>query len=120
VTFRKWLTTAVVAAGLGLGSTLPAAADGVQVGNGSTRAEYTFGSLRSVAPEAAKTQAEAWLKGVGKYDPAAFDKVWADAEASVLDRTVATLELGSPDAKGHGRGPERRPGGPEGGPGGHS
>jgi hypothetical protein len=93
VTVRKWLTTAVVAAGLGLGSALPApAAD-------NTKAEYTFGSLRTTAPEAAKAQAEAWLKKVGKFDQAAFEKVWADADASVLDRTVATLELGSPEAK---------------------
>jgi len=91
VTVRKWLTTAAVAAGLGLGSTLSASA--------SDKTEYTFGSLRAPTPEAARVQAEAWLKKAGKFDQAAFDKVWADTEASVLDRTVATLELGSPDAK---------------------
>ena len=50
-------------------------------------------------PEAAKAQAEAWLKKAGKFDQAAFDKIWAEEDASVLDRTLATLELGSADAK---------------------
>ena len=91
MTVRKWLTTAAVAAGLGLGSTLSAA--------GGEKAEYTFGALTAAAPEAAKAQAEAWLKKVGKFDAAAFDKIWAQEEASVLDRTLASLELGSDDAK---------------------
>src|SRR4051812_40072926 len=91
VTVRKWLTTAVVAAGLGLGATLSAtAAD-------PSKAEYTFGSLKAATPEAAKAQAEAWLKKTGKFDQAAFNKIWAEAETSVLDRTLATLELGSPE-----------------------
>jgi hypothetical protein len=91
VTVRKWLTTAVVAAGLGLGSTLSASA--------GEKAEYTFGSLTAASPEAAKAQAQAWLQKAGKFDQAAFDKVWANEEASVLDRTLASLELGSPEAK---------------------
>ena len=92
MTVRKWLTTAALSAGLGLGLVVPAAA-------ADPKAEFTFGTLRATAPEAAKAQAEAWLKKAGKFDAAAFDKVWADADASVLDRTVATLELGSPEAK---------------------
>jgi hypothetical protein len=91
VTVRKWLTTAVVAAGLGLGSALTAAA--------AEKAEYTFGSLTAATPDAAKAQAQAWLKKAGKFDQAAFDKIWAQEEASVLDRTLASLELGSPEAK---------------------
>jgi hypothetical protein len=91
VTVRKWLTVAAVAAGFGLGATLPATAD--------TKAEYTFGSLKATAPDAAKAQAEAWLKKAGKFDQSAFEKVWTQEEASVLDKTIATLELGSPDAK---------------------
>ena len=102
MTVRKWLTTAVVAAGLGLGATLPAAA-------ADTKTEYTFGTLRATAPEAAKAQAEAWLKKAGKFDQAAFDKIWAEDDASVLDRTIATLELGSADAKKvMDAGPQRR------------
>lgn len=92
MTLRKWLTTAIVAAGLGLGSTMSAAA-------ADPKAEFTFGTLRAAAPEVAKAQAEAWLKKVGKFDAAAFEKIWATPEASVLDRTLATLEFGSDDAK---------------------
>jgi len=92
VTVRKWLTTAVVAAGLGLGATQSAAA-------ADPKAEFTFGTVKAMAPEAAKAQAEAWLKKAGKFDQAAFDKIWAEEETSVLDRTIATLELGNADAK---------------------
>ena len=92
MTLRKWLTMAVVAAGLGLGATLPASA-------ADTKTEFTFGTLRAATPEVAKAQAEAWLKKAGKFDQAAFDKIWAQEEASVLDKTLATLEFGSPEAK---------------------
>jgi hypothetical protein len=92
VTVRKWLTTAALSAGLGLGLVVPAAA-------ADPKAEFTFGTLRAMAPEAAKAQAEAWLKKAGQFDQAAFDKVWAEADMSVLDKTLATLELGSDDAK---------------------
>jgi hypothetical protein len=68
-------------------------------GAAEPKAEYTFGSLKAAAPDAAKAQAAAWLKKVGKFDQAAVDKIWAQEEASVLDRTLATLELGSEDAK---------------------
>jgi hypothetical protein len=91
VTVRKWLTTVAVAAGLSLGSVVSASA--------GEKAEYTFGTLRAATPEAAKAQAEAWLKKTGKFDQAAYDKIWAEGETSVLDRTLATLELGSADAK---------------------
>jgi hypothetical protein len=92
VTVRKWLTAAALSAGLGLGLAVPASA-------ADPKADYTFGSLRATPPDVAKAQAEAWLKKVGKFDPTKFEAVWADADASVLDRTLATLELGSPDAK---------------------
>lgn len=92
MTVRKWLTTAALSAGLGLGLVVPA-------GAADPKAEFTFGTLRAVAPEAAKAQAEAWLKKAGKFDQAAFDKVWAEADVSVLDKTLATLELGSDEAK---------------------
>ena len=109
MTVRKWLTVAAVAAGFGLGATLPAAAD--------TKAEYTFGSLKATAPDAAKAQAEAWLKKAGKFDQAAFDKIWTQEEASVLDKTIATLELGSADAKKvMDAGPQRGGGSPQGRP----
>jgi hypothetical protein len=60
---------------------------------------FGFSSLKAATPEAAKAKSAAWLKSVGKFDQAAFDKIWAEEEATVLDRTLATLELGSPDAK---------------------
>jgi hypothetical protein len=47
----------------------------------------------------AKSQAEAWLKKAGKFEQKAFDEIWNNADASVLDRTLATLEFGNPDAK---------------------
>lgn len=92
MTVRKWLTVGAVAAGLGLGMSLPASAADI-------KSQYSFGSLRTLAPDAAKVKAESWLKKAGKFDQAAFDKVWAQEEASVLDRTLASLELGSADAK---------------------
>jgi hypothetical protein len=89
---RIWLTSAAVAAGLWLGfAPTGRAAD--------PKAEYTFGSLKAATPEEAKAKAAAWLKSTGKFDQAAFDKVWAQDEVSVLDRTLATLELGSEDAR---------------------
>ena len=92
MTIRKWLTTAALTAGLGLGLALPSVA--------ADKKDYTFGSLRTTEATVAKTQAETWLKSTGKaYDAAAFTKIWANEEASVLDRTLASLELGSDDAK---------------------
>jgi hypothetical protein len=71
----------------------------VPAGAADPKAEFTFGTLRATPPEVAKTQAEAWLKQAGKFDQAAFDKVWAEADVSVLDKTLATLELGSDEAR---------------------
>jgi len=70
-------------------------------------------SLQAVSTEAAKTQAESWLKKASpSYDAAAFAKIWADDEASVLDRTLATLEMGSADAKKSSPTPATRTGKP--------
>ena len=92
MTLRKWLTATCVAAGLGLGATLPVSA-------ADNKTEFTFGTLRATPPGVAKAQAEAWLKKAGKFDQAAFEKIWAQSETSVLDRTLATLSLGNEDAK---------------------
>jgi hypothetical protein len=82
----------VVAAGLGLGLAPPGhAAD--------PKADFTFGTLKAATPETGKAMAEAWLKKVGKLDQAALDKIWSQDEVSVLDKTLASLELGSDEAK---------------------
>lgn len=60
-----------------------------------------FGVLQAPTPEAARAQAEAWLKAAGKTDPAttkAFQAIWDQADRSVLDRVSETLTLGNPDA----------------------
>jgi len=93
VFIRRGLFSAAVAAGLVLGLAPP----GAEAANPKT--EYAFGTLKATPPELARAKAEAWLKQTGKFDQAAFDKVWAENEVSVLDRTIATLELGSADAK---------------------
>ena len=61
----------------------------------------SFGSLRSALPEAARAQAETWLKEVGKTDAAtqkAFADIW-NGDQTVLDKVAETLCLGSADAK---------------------
>jgi hypothetical protein len=61
----------------------------------------SFGILRAPAPEAARSQALDWLKGVGKTDETtqkAFDVVWA-SEQTLLEKVTATLELGDAEAK---------------------
>jgi hypothetical protein len=61
----------------------------------------TFGTLRSATPEAARKDAEEWLKSVGKTDDAtqkAFAAIWA-GDHTVMDKVADTLSLGSADAK---------------------
>jgi hypothetical protein len=86
------LTAAALSAGLVFGSTLPA------VAAEKTKNEFTFGALRSTSLEAAKGQAEAWLKSTGKFDQKAFEAVWAQEDLTVLDKVSDTLKIGSADA----------------------
>jgi hypothetical protein len=61
----------------------------------------SFGSLRATDPDAARSQAEAWLKGVGKTDDAtqkAFAAIW-QGDKPVLEKVADTLMLGDPNAK---------------------
>jgi len=61
----------------------------------------SFGTLRPMDTEVARTRALEWLKSTGKMDEAAqraFDVIWAQPEQSVFDKTVDTIILGSPDA----------------------
>jgi hypothetical protein len=88
VTIRTLLAAAAAA-----GLAAPAgAADPVK------KPEFGFSTLKAATPEAAKAKAEAWLKAAGKFDQAAFDKVWADESRTVLDRTADALALGNSEA----------------------
>jgi hypothetical protein len=60
----------------------------------------TFGVLPSVSPEAARSQALDWLKGVGLADATtlkAFDAIWK-SDRPLFDRVADTLALGDPAA----------------------
>lgn len=59
---------------------------------------YGFSTLKAVDSAVAKAKAEAWLKASGKFDQAAFDKVWAADSKSVLDRVADTIALGNSEA----------------------
>jgi len=91
VNLRKWLTAAALSASLVLGATLPATA-------AEKKTEFTFGALRTASVEAAKAQAETWLKSTGKMDQRAFSAVWSQDDLSVLDKVAETLKLGNADA----------------------
>jgi len=95
VTIRKWLASAVAAAGLTVGGIAPVSAAETK---SAEKIEYTFGSLRTVSVEKARAQAETWLKSTGKFDQAAFEKIWSREDGTVLDRVTDTLTLGSADA----------------------
>jgi hypothetical protein len=61
----------------------------------------SFGALEAVKAETARAQAEAWLKEVGKADPATMQRlaaVWAREDRTVLDRVADSLALGNADA----------------------
>lgn len=56
----------------------------------------SFSQLRAAAPDAARGQALAWLKGVGKLDAAkqkAFEGLWAGGRP-ILDKLAGTFALG--------------------------
>jgi hypothetical protein len=60
-----------------------------------------FGALRSTSPEEARSQAEAWLKSVGKADDAtmkAFNAIWDAKDRAVLDQVSETFSLGDAEA----------------------
>src|SRR5262249_5633580 len=78
-------------------------------GGGVVQAEFekkplkdlpSFSRLRALDSDAARGQASAWLKGVGKADAAtqkAFDELWA-SDRPLLDKLSGTLALGDPAA----------------------
>lgn len=61
----------------------------------------SFGTLKAVTLESARSQALDWLKGVGKTDATTMEKfeaIWKDGDRGILDLVSATLELGDADA----------------------
>jgi len=89
VTIRKLFAAAVVGAGLAATASPAVAAEPAK------KPVFGFSTMKATAPEAAKAKAAEWLKSVGKYDQAAFDKIWADDKRTVLDRTADSLALGN-------------------------
>lgn len=63
--------------------------------------EISFGALEPLSAEAARAQAEAWLKEIGKTDAATqarFQAIWKQEERTVLDRLADTFVLGDEQA----------------------
>ena len=86
---RKLFAAAAVSAGLAVTATPAFAAEPAK------KPAFAFSTMKAVSPETAKAKAEAWLKSIGKFDEAAFNKVWSDEKRSVLDRTADALALGN-------------------------
>jgi hypothetical protein len=88
----------LVPLGISLGAAQAAAPNRIE----SKKESVSFGTLRGASLEAARGQALAWLKGVGKGDDATlkeFEKIWdSQTNRSVLERVAGTLELGNADA----------------------
>jgi len=93
VMFRKLLAATALSGALAVPATPASAADPVK-----PAPTFGFSTLRTATPETARQKTETWLKSVGKFDQAAFDKVWADQSRTILDRTADSLALGSPAA----------------------
>jgi hypothetical protein len=63
---------------------------------------YSFGTLRSMTVDAARTQAQEWLAESGKADEASrkqFDAIWSKDNAPLLDKVAGTLALDADAAK---------------------
>src|SRR5262245_32286151 len=62
----------------------------------------SFGTMRTPTLEAARDQAQEWLKSIGKTDKGtmeAFTAVWTQTDRPILDLVADTLVLGNPDVK---------------------
>jgi hypothetical protein len=92
VKIRQWLAAVAISAGMAVAASPAGAAEPAK------KPTFGFSTLKAATPEAAKAKAEAWLKSVGKFDQAAFDKVWANDKRTVLDRTADSLALGHTEA----------------------
>ncbi len=89
MTIRKFIAAAVFSAGL-ITPNATIAADNAP--------DYGFSTLKPTASAEAKAKAAAWLKSVGKFDQAAFDKIWANEDRPLMDRVADTLALGNTEA----------------------
>jgi hypothetical protein len=85
----RQLFAAAVSAGLAVTLTPAAASEPAK------KPTFGFSTMKAATPEVAKEKAAAWLESVGKFDQAAFDKIWADDKRTVLDRTADSLALGN-------------------------
>ncbi|MCS7045294.1 MAG: hypothetical protein NZO58_02950 [Gemmataceae bacterium] len=68
---------------------------------GADKKAASFGALEPPTVEAARDQAAAWLKALGKTDAATqarFEEIWKREGSTILERVAATFELGSPEA----------------------
>lgn len=92
---RKWVASLAISAGFCAASF---AAEPSKPTAPPKAAALTFGSLRTMSPEAVKAKVEGFLKGEGKLDQAKLDAIWADGDRTVLDRTVQSIGLARPDA----------------------
>jgi hypothetical protein len=91
VKIRELFAAATIAAGLSVATPAIAAEP-------AKKPTFGFSTMKAATPEAAKAKAEAWLKSVGKFDQAAFEKIWANNSRTVLDRTADSLALGNTEA----------------------
>src|SRR5207237_771922 len=93
----RWLAVVTLAGFLaGTGSAL------AQAEKKPAKEFAAFGTLRSAAPDAARAQAQDWLKSVGKTDAAslkAFAAIWERADRPVIDKVADTFALGDDDAR---------------------
>ena len=89
---RKLFAAAAISAGLAVTASPAFAAEPAK------KPTFGFSTMRATTAEVAKAKAAAWLKSVGQFDEAAFNKIWADEKRTVLDRTADALALGNTEA----------------------
>jgi len=107
MTIRQWLTSAALSAGLGLGAVMPAFA-------AEKKVEFTFGSLQAVSTEAAKTKPSRGSRRPARLTTRPPSPRLGRRRSERAGRTLATLEMGSADAKKISRRrPQRGPGSPK-------